>query len=217
MTRVGGIVLAGGRSRRMGADKALLRLDGEHLASRVARALRAGGAGPVVVVRAADQAPPDVSDARVVADGTPDLGPLEGLRTGLAALEGAADVAVVAPADAPALAPELVRALVRALADDPTLQAAVPVRDGRVQPLTAAYRLDVLATAAALLASGERRARALVDACVSLRLDEAALLEDDALRRADPTLASLDDVDEPGDLARLRVDPGRADSPADAG
>src|SRR5689334_7699439 len=52
-----GAVMAGGQSRRMGQDKALLILDGEPLWHRQARVLRAAGAGTVGVVRQREQAP----------------------------------------------------------------------------------------------------------------------------------------------------------------
>jgi molybdopterin-guanine dinucleotide biosynthesis protein A len=205
--RVGGIVLAGGGSRRMGADKALLRVEGDVLAVRVAAALRAAGCEPLVVVRGEDQPDPGVPGAELVRDGTAGLGPLEGIRTGLAALEGRSDAAVVAPVDAPRLEPELVRALLRALAAHPEVDAVVPSVDGRVQPLTAVYRVALHAEAARLLGDGDHRARALVERARTLILDEAALLADAALRRADPGLASLDDVDAPDDLARLGIEP----------
>lgn len=191
----------------MGADKALLRVEGDVLAVRVAAALRAAGCDPLVVVRGADQPDPGVPDAELVRDGTAGLGPLEGIRTGLAALEGRVEAAVIAPVDAPRLEPALVRALVHALARTPEVDAVVPSVDGRVQPLTAVYRVALHVEAARLLRAGDNRARALVEEARTLILDEDALLADAALRAADPRLASLDDVDAPADLARLGVEP----------
>ncbi|WP_434127450.1 molybdenum cofactor guanylyltransferase, partial [Enterococcus faecium] len=48
--RFAGAVLTGGDSRRMGTDKALIEVDGGPLARRVANALRAAGADPVIAV-----------------------------------------------------------------------------------------------------------------------------------------------------------------------
>ena len=47
---IAGAVLAGGRSRRMGRDKALIIVDGETLAERTASILSAGGCDPVHIV-----------------------------------------------------------------------------------------------------------------------------------------------------------------------
>ena len=203
MGSVGGIVLAGGSARRLGTDKALLRTGGLTFAQQVVSALGAAGIAPIVVVRGGDQPDPLVEGAEVVVDGTSGLGPLEGIRTGLAALAGRVETAVVAPVDAPRLEPALVRVLLAALAAHPEADAAVPVRGGRLQPLTAAYRVSLLPLASRLLDEGERRARALPAACEAVLLDEAALLADAGLRGADPELASLDDVDERADLDRL--------------
>ena len=97
-TPVPAVILAGGRSSRMGRPKALLPAGGETFVGRIARTLRAGGAGPLVVVapgaelaariRAAlaghaDLAPPP----RVVVNPDPDRGQLSSLVVGLDALE----------------------------------------------------------------------------------------------------------------------------------
>jgi molybdopterin-guanine dinucleotide biosynthesis protein A len=186
----------------MGVDKALLRVDGEQLVVRVIDALRDAGADPIVVVRSNEQAGLAVDGVEVVVDGAHDQGPLEGIRTGLEAVGHRADAIVVAPVDVPWLEPSLVRVLVRALDEHPGALAALPSRAGRLQPLVAAYRPQVLDIATELLAEGERRARALPARCASVVLDEEALLADVELRMADPSLASLDDVDVPGDLAQ---------------
>ena len=56
-----GAVLAGGQSRRMGRDKAMLSVDGDPLWLRQVRVLRAAGATTVGVVRRHDQAALDLS------------------------------------------------------------------------------------------------------------------------------------------------------------
>lgn len=119
---VAGIVLAAGRSLRMGEPKPLLRFRGERFLERVVGALRAGGCDPVLVV----VAPPDEpaaeaiaaaargAGARVVVNPLPDAEQVDSLRAGLAALPPAAEVAVVAPADVPAIDAAAVRAVVGA-------------------------------------------------------------------------------------------------------
>jgi molybdenum cofactor guanylyltransferase len=72
-------VLAGGRSRRMGAPKALVPLGGEPLIARPLAAARAAGLEPVVVAKAALAV-----DAPVWLDAHPTSHPLAGLLTALA-------------------------------------------------------------------------------------------------------------------------------------
>src|SRR4051812_49738323 len=87
-TRLGGIILCGGRSRRMGRPKAWLPFAGEPMLARVVRLL-GEVVHPLVVVAAPGQdlppLPPDVLAARDPEEGR---GPLQGLAAGLEALRG---------------------------------------------------------------------------------------------------------------------------------
>ena len=156
----GGIVLAGGRSARMGTDKAALEWHGSTLLRRVAGVV-GRAAGPVVVVRAPGQPlPPLPAGVRVVEDAREGEGPLQGLLAGLEA-QGGADAVFVAAVDLPLLRPELVARALAALA--PGLEAAVPRAAARAHPLAAAYRVEVAAAVAAELAAGRRRAAGLLE------------------------------------------------------
>jgi molybdopterin-guanine dinucleotide biosynthesis protein A len=125
----------------------------------------------------------------------PRRGPLGGLAHGLGHVDS--PVVLVLAADHPQLRPELLSALLARLVDGADeVDAVVPMRDGRPEPLVAAYRTDVRSVAEQVLAEGGRSMRALLD---RLRVDWWA--EED-WRRLDPTGASFDDVDEPGDLSR---------------
>ncbi len=194
-------MLAGGRSSRMGFDKALLDRRGIPLVSYVSSVVSEAVDGPVVVVRSAGSTLVGLQeDVEVVRDAVPDQGPLEGLRAGLEALGRRADVAFVASVDLPLLRVELVRAVVGALEAHPEAQVAVPLTLGHRHPLAAAYRLGVLATVEELLEAGERRLGLVLERCVTVDLDAAGLLADGALAQADPELASLVDVDSPREL-----------------
>ena len=200
----GGIVLAGGRSARMGIDKAALAWHGEPLLVHVVRAVRAGLAspcddqlqGPVVVVGAAGQElPPLPEGVEVVRDSVPGGGPLQGLRDGLAALEGRVALAFVAATDLPLLRPAVVDAVLRAVTDD--VDAAVPSVGGLLHPLAAAYRPSLVPLADELLGAGERRVTALVARCRALPVDEPML------RAVDPELRSLVNVNTRAELDAL--------------
>jgi molybdenum cofactor guanylyltransferase len=175
MPRSAGIVLAGGRSSRMGTPKAGLEWHGSTLLAHVAGLV--GGAGPVVVVRAPGQRLPGLpAGVRVAEDAHEGRGPLEGLRAGLAALEPEVEAAYVAAVDLPFLTPGAVWRALGALVEG--AQAAVPRAGGRAHPLAAAYRPAVLPVVEALLAEGRTRMGDLLE-----RLEVAWLEEDPRVLR----------------------------------
>jgi molybdopterin-guanine dinucleotide biosynthesis protein A len=168
------LLLVGGSSSRMGRSKAGLDWHGEPLAARLAGVLvDAVKGGPVVVVAAPGQAlPPLPAGCETVADPVPGEGPLRGLATGLAALQGRADVAFVASVDMPLLNVATVDTVLAGLGD---ADAAVPVAGGRPQYLAAAYRVGVLAVAEDLLAAGELRLGALAEHVNARSIDAEAV------------------------------------------
>ncbi|NQV25999.1 MAG: molybdenum cofactor guanylyltransferase, partial [Rhodopirellula sp.] len=112
---VGGIVLCGGHSTRMGRPKFSLPFGDEVLLQRVCRIL-SEVVSPIVVVAAADQELPSLPEnVRVVRDEYDSLGPLAGIATGLDALRKDADAAFVTSCDAPLLRSEFVRRLIELL------------------------------------------------------------------------------------------------------
>lgn len=109
----------------------------------------------VVVVAAADQELPPL-EARVVRDSEAELGPLVGIRDGLAACRG--DLAFVTATDAPHITPRFVRAMLA------FGKAAAPELGGFVQTLSAVYPTAAHERAGELLASGRRRPLDLLEA-----------------------------------------------------
>lgn len=202
-----GVVLAGGRSTRMGRDKAALQWHGTSLLRRVTGLVGRAVGGEVVVVRAPGQAlPPLPPTVEVVDDPAEGLGPLQGLAVGLAAAAAhGRRAAVVTATDVPLLHPALLCLLLRALGaeGEGSPAAVVPHVGGRRQPLAAAYRSAVATQAEALLAIGERRLTALLDSVAVRVLDEADLLADPAVAAVDPLLEGFANVNRPEDLAAL--------------
>ncbi|MEN1678842.1 MAG: molybdenum cofactor guanylyltransferase [Planctomycetota bacterium] len=178
------LVLAGGRSSRMGRDKASLPWgEGTLLSATVDRAAMATGSGPIACVAAPDQSlPPMPGGVEVARDRSQGRGPLEALAAGLHALAGRAECALVVGCDTPLLAPAVGRLLLERLGDH---DAAVAVAGGRRQPLLAAYRVNLAPTADEVLAGGRSSLHALLD-----RVRVTEVCEDD-LRRVDPDLRSL--------------------------
>ncbi len=201
MANAAGIVLAGGRSTRMGRPKAALEWHGSTLLVRVCGIVARAVDGPLVVVRAPGQELPELPpEVELVDDAHEGRGPLQGLAAGLAALRGRAERAYVSSTDVPLLQPAFVHALLAAADDDADL--VVPVVDGRPHPLAAVYRVALLTEVEELITAGELRLTALLDHCHVRELDEAELLADRTLAAVDPELLSLLNVNEPADYER---------------
>ena len=121
-----GFVLAGGRSSRMGSEKALIELAGEPLVAHAIRILRKAG---LTVWIAGARSPLDCY-AQVVPDTEPDRGPLGGICTALAFT--AAKRAIFLPVDMPLLPAALVLLLLEAARGEDTL-VTVPALGGFAQ------------------------------------------------------------------------------------
>lgn len=104
-----GVLLAGGRSTRMGRDKARLDWQGRPLLDHMRSLLQAAGAAHLVVSGSQALA------AEAIPDRIADFGPLGGLASVAAALPDG--VLLLVPVDMPLLGPELLSALVATPAD----------------------------------------------------------------------------------------------------
>ncbi len=206
MSTSAGIVLAGGRSSRMGTPKAALEWHGSTLLRRTAGILCRVTDGPVVVVRAEGQPLPALpAQVELVDDPREGLGPVQGLAAGLAATAGRAEIAFACSTDMPFLHPAFVRRVLRAAAEG--ADVGLPVARGYPQPLAAAYRTTLAPVAERLVREGRLRPAFLFDECVVTRLDEAALRADPVLAALDPDLDSVINVNEPADYAAARARP----------
>jgi molybdenum cofactor guanylyltransferase len=196
---VGGIVLCGGQSRRMGRSKATLPFGAETMVLRVLRLLSEVAQPCVVVAAPQQELPPLPDDVQVLRDRAEGRGPLEGLYCGLSALEQRVDAAYVTGCDVPLLQPAFVRRLVELLADH---DVVVPVEGEFFHPLAAVYRPRVAATIADLLARDQRRMISFYDQVATRRVSV------DQLRDADPALRSLMNINRPEDYERALRDAG---------
>ncbi len=206
MSSSAGIVLAGGRSSRMGTPKAALEWHGSTLLRRTVGIMLRVTDGPVIVVRAPGQVLPDLPpQVDVVDDPREGLGPVQGLAGGLAAAADRADVAFVCSTDLPFLHPSFVRRMLRAVDDG--ADVGLPVARGYPQPLAAAYRTRLAPVAERLVAEGRLRPAFLFEECAVTRLDEAGLRGDPVLAALDPDLDSVLNINEPGDYQAARARP----------
>jgi molybdenum cofactor guanylyltransferase len=206
MADAAGIVLAGGRSSRMGTPKAALEWHGSTLLRRVVGILRRAVDGPVIVVRAPGQELPSLpADVEIAEDAREGRGPLQGLEAGLAVAYAHAPIAYVSSTDVPLLHPRFVRLVVAAV-DDGT-DVALPHVRGFPQPLSAAYRTELVDLVARLIAEERMRPAFLFEACRTTRLDADDLLGDPALAALDPELDSVLNLNEPADYEAARAWP----------
>ncbi len=161
---IAGVVLAGGESRRMGRDKATLPVPGgtttmvEHVVGIIGRRCE-----PVFVMAAQGQPLPALEAARIMRDESRSQGPLPATGRGLhAAAEAGARLAFVCAVDMPLVTADLIDQLVR-LAVETNAEVVSPW-DGRSHFLAAVYRTDLADRIDRLVAAGERRMSALIDA-----------------------------------------------------
>jgi molybdenum cofactor guanylyltransferase len=192
--RVGGIILCGGRSSRMGRPKAWLPFGDQTMLQRVVDVLREV-VDPIVVVAAPDQEVPPVPEGVVIVrDAEEGLGPLAGLAAGLEALADVADAAYASSCDVPLLSAAFVRAVIDRLDD---AEIAIPREDAWHHPLAAVYRTSLAQRCRELIAGGRRRPLHLVQASRSNEFDVGEL------RTVDRELRSLRNANTPKEYELL--------------
>ena len=192
---IGGLLLTGGASRRMGEDKALIEVGGRRLVDHAA-ALLTAVADPVIEVG------PGWSGLPAVREDPPGSGPLAALGAGAGALRAAGhDGAVLVLAvDMPRVGVELLRFL----AGRPGTTTAVPRAGGHPQPMCARYGPDVLAAVDERLAAGGRSLRDLLE---TLAASGAVSWVEPEEWEPVAGPEAFADVDTPEDLRRLREGP----------
>ena len=188
--RTGIILLAGGRSLRLGRNKLGEVLEGESLLHRSLRLVLPLGQVWVVGDGRPLELPPEV---RLVADLLPGRGPMGGVFTGL--LASPSYYSLVVACDMPFLKPELLRYLLRAASG---YDLALPRVQDKVEPLHAVYSRPCLAPLRHLLGEGHTSLLELLPR-VKVRY-----VEERELRSADPHLLSLFNVNTQEDLERAR-------------
>lgn len=184
-SRVGGIVLCGGKSSRMGRPKLSLPFGRESMLQRVVRIVQEV-VSPVVVVAAPGQSLPKLAyDVIIARDEKEGLGPLGGLSVGLSVLQPRVDAAYASSCDVPLLLPAFVRRMAALLGEH---DVAIPFDGQYHHPLAAVYRTRLADDASALVAEQRLRPVFLLDRC------ECRLVDVQELRSVDPELCSLRNI-----------------------
>lgn len=191
MGRLGGLLLAGGASRRFGTDKALVEVDGVTLLARAEQCLRTACDGPVVVASGDGADRPGVGD-RQVADRVPGAGPLSAIAAGLGDLRGEVERVAVLAVDHLAPSADLLHLLA---AQPGEWACALAEVDARLQPLHAVWSTSVADDVAAAVDRGELGVLQWLDG-----RDDVVVVPEAVLRTAGIPPAVAHDADVPGDL-----------------
>jgi molybdopterin-guanine dinucleotide biosynthesis protein A len=180
----------------MGAPKERLLVAGETLLHRTIRIL-APAVGPIVVAARQDQEFPELPEhIKVVIDARENGGPLMGVSAGMEALARDCSAVFVVACDHPMLSTEVVRLICRSLSDEH--DAVVPIHDGRSYPLTACYRISMRHLLSEMMHPDQPSAREFASRCRPLMLGA------EQLSRVDPDLASLWNVNDPGEYEKVK-------------
>ena len=193
MTKITGVIQAGGRSTRMGGEpKALLELGGKRIVERVVDALGAVLADLLVVTNTPERYV--FLGLPMVADRYPDGGALGGIFTGLDAARG--DAAFTVACDMPFLSPDVMR-LVLARAGE--ADVVIPRVDGQYETMHALYTKACLPAMETRLRAAQLKIIGFFPDVRVLEIDAAAV----ARHRA-PQVAFMN-VNTPEELARARA------------
>jgi len=198
----GAIILCGGKSSRMGRDKATLPFGSELMLQRVVRIIsQVVDPGAIIVVAAPNQNLPELPSSVIITrDERPDRGPLEGLAAGLRSMTESADAVYATSCDVPLMIPDFVALMFDQLGEH---DIAVPYDGQFHHPLAAVYRPHVLSVVQSLLSSNRLRPRFLFDEVKTLEVSV------ELLRSVDPGLSTLMNLNHPEDyqaaLASLHI------------
>lgn len=134
-----GIVLAGGKSSRMGTNKALLEVGGKRNIERAVKVLHQAADDVLIVTNTKEEY--EFLGCPMVSDRVQGKGPLAGLEAGLAVSRF--DTTIVAACDMPFLSQHLLQYMLK---QAPGFDAVVPLIEGKLHPLLAVYKKSALPT-----------------------------------------------------------------------
>ncbi|MBN2123644.1 MAG: molybdenum cofactor guanylyltransferase [Deltaproteobacteria bacterium] len=187
---VTGVILAGGKSRRYGTNKALVEFDGAPLIAKVCDRLQSVFPRILLVTNTPEEYA--FLHFPMVGDRIKGLGPIGGIYSGLCALTDSAGFFVAC--DMPFLNRDLIRHMVHEAGES---DAVVPKIDWMIEPLHALYTKKCIPAIEAAIHSGKYQTLRFLGRVRVLYMEE------NELRGLDPELRSFTNVNSPEDLRRL--------------
>jgi molybdopterin-guanine dinucleotide biosynthesis protein A len=194
-TDVTAFLLAGGKSTRMGTDKAFLRWEGPNLLSR-AIAVASAVTPNVAIVGSREKF---AAFAPVIEDIFPDRGPLAGIHAALTGSTTALNLMLAI--DMPFVTAEFLQYLISQALKAGDAVATVPRSDGRMQPLCAIYRRSFASHAEESLKAGRNKIDPLF-CTIPIRT-----IEENEIQAAGFSSATFRNVNTPEDLNLARREP----------
>lgn len=154
------VILAGGKSSRMGRDKAFLEIYGQTLLARQIETARATGAAEIFISGRADT---DYSTfgCRVLKDNFPDAGPLAGIETALATT--ITPCLLVLAVDLPEMRVDFLQRLLAGCVEN---YGVIPRLAGNLEPLVAVYPKAAHSLAETLFRAGSNAVATFAEECV---------------------------------------------------
>jgi molybdopterin-guanine dinucleotide biosynthesis protein A len=192
MIDVSSFITAGGRSSRMGTDKAWLELDGRSMIEHVIAAVEPLTERVAIIAN-------DPEYQRLGYPVFPDthigIGPLEAVRTALS--NASTDRVLLVACDLPLVTTELFRFLLEVSNEH---HATVPIGpDQKLEPLCAVYHCDALSAVNDLITNGERMIRLVLDRV------QTRLVEFDELAHLSGSQFFFENINTPEDYYRIRT------------
>ena len=166
------VVLAGGASRRMGTCKALLKINGETMLSRILRQLSEFDR---VLLSTGDPTLGEGLSVECTADLYPGMGPLAGLHAAFCAVDS--EALLVLPCDLPFFTKQAAEYLLDHMPEDADALVCMD-STGRIHPLCGIYRRSVLPALEARLKTGELRVMSFLYSLNWKGLQDAEILPD---------------------------------------
>jgi molybdopterin-guanine dinucleotide biosynthesis protein A len=188
------IILAGGKSLRLGRSKALQVIEGKSLIQWVVDRL-AVLSTEIIIATANGKPIPCSSTVRIrtVADIYPGKGPLAGIYSGLIA--SSSSRAIVVGCDTPFLSVSLLEYMTQICS---IFDVVVPRIKNKLEPLCAVYSKNCLDPIQGLLKQDERQIRKLFS------MVKVKYIEEDEINRFDPEHLSFFNINTQDDLERAR-------------